>query len=93
VGLYILKISEEELLNIDFEHVLNCLMERPKTLLMTEGEEPVNKDTILFSLIKQQGIGKGQISFSYLLERFENEFNEQIKTASKQNPMSPSKAQ
>ena len=78
MGLFILKDHESELLQMNFEQILNFITEKPKTML-TEKNVDYKKEELIYHLLKKSS--KGMHDLTYLLQRLEQEFKDSQEAA------------
>ncbi len=89
-GIWILKENESELLEMNFEHILNFITEKPKQMLSCQTEEETREleqnNRIYYRL---RDLHKDMLDQKYMLNRLEREFKESLDAAS--NKSSPAK--
>mmetsp|Transcript_25293 Transcript_25293/g.19049 ORF Transcript_25293/g.19049 Transcript_25293/m.19049 type:complete len:94 (+) Transcript_25293:434-715(+) len=81
--MFILQENEDELLQMDFEEILNDLLEKPKQLLVENNsvQDPTRKEELFYHEVRKHEVEKGKMYIEYLLERFQGEFDESLSTA------------
>lgn len=78
MGLYVLKENESDLLQMNFEQILNFITEKPKFML-SEMVTPGDNNIILYQELKRSL--KSNTNLSFILSRLEKEFKDSLEAA------------